>query len=121
MGFGDIPFTELPMFGSPFDLRGYYWGKYRDRTMAYGLVEYRYMFCSEEARLRGRFLSRLGFAVWGGTGSIGATPADWNRWKANYGVGLRFEVQPKKNFRLDVGREPGVKGWLFYMNMTEAF
>ena len=26
MGFGDIPFTELPMFGSPFDLRGYYWG-----------------------------------------------------------------------------------------------
>lgn len=121
MGFGDIPFTELPMFGSPFDLRGYYWGKYRDRTMAYGLVEYRHMFCNEEVRLRGRFLSRLGFAVWGGAGSIGATPADWTRWKTNYGVGLRFEVQPKKNFRLDVGREPGVKGWLFYMNMTEAF
>ena len=24
IGLGDIPFTELPTFGSPFDLRGYY-------------------------------------------------------------------------------------------------
>ena len=121
MGFGDIPFTELPMFGSPFDLRGYYWGKYRDKSMAYGIMEYRHMFGSEASYRRGNFWSKLGFVVWDGTGTIGRTPAEWNRWKWNYGAGLRVQVQPKKNFRLDVGREPGQKGVLFYMNMTEAF
>lgn len=121
IGFSDIPFTELPSFGSPNDLRGYYLGKYRDKSMAYGIVEYRHMFGSEEAYRRGRFYSKLGFVVWGGVGTIGDTPAQWNRWKWNYGVGLRIQVQPRKNFRLDVGKEPGQKGMLFYMNMTEAF
>ena len=121
MGFGDIPFTELPMFGSPFDLRGYYWGKYRDKSMAYGIMEYRHMFGSEASYRRGNFWSKLGFVVWGGTGTIGRMPAEWNRWKWNYGAGLRVQVQPKKNFRFDVGRDPGQNGVLFYMNMTEAF
>lgn len=111
MGFGDIPFTELPMFGSPFDLRGYYWGKYRDKSMAYGIMEYRHMFGSEASYRRGNFWSKLGFVVWGGTGTIGRMPAEWNRWKWNYGAGLRVQVQPKKNFRFDVGREPGQKGY----------
>ena len=35
IGMGDVPYSELPSFGSPFDLRGYYWGKYRDKSMAY--------------------------------------------------------------------------------------
>ena len=48
IGVGNVPFTELPSFGSPFDLRGYYWGKYRDKTMAYGILEYRHMFGSVE-------------------------------------------------------------------------
>ncbi len=121
IGFNDIPFTELPMFGSPFDLRGYYWGKYRDRSMMYGLVEYRHMFGSNEAYERGTFGSKLGFAVWGGAGTIGDTPLDWKKWKLNYGIGLRIQIQKNKNFRLDIGREPGSKGLLFYMNMTEAF
>lgn len=121
IGFNDIPFTELPMFGSPFDLRGYYWGKYRDKSMMYGIVEYRHMFGSYEAASRGTFGSKLGFAVWAGTGTIGNTPLQWTKWKFNYGIGLRIQIQKNKNFRLDVGREPGGKGVLFYMNMTEAF
>ena len=36
-------------------------------------------------------------------------------------VGLRIQMQKNKNFRIDIGREPGVRGILFYMNMTEAF
>lgn len=121
IGFNDIPFTELPMYGSPFDLRGYYWGKYRDKSMLYGLVEYRHMFGSNEAYSKGRFFSKFGFAVWCGTGTLGETPAEWSRWKLNYGAGLRIQLQPGKNIRLDVGKEPGTKGVLFYMNMTEAF
>ena len=121
IGFNDIPFTELPMFGSPFDLRGYYWGKYRDKSMMYGIAEYRHMFGSQEAYERGTFWSKLGFVVWGGIGTIGDTPLQWKKWKLNYGIGLRIQMQKNKNFRINIGREPGVKGILFYMNMTEAF
>lgn len=120
IGFDNVPYTELPIFGSPFDLRGYLWGKYRDKSMAYGIVEYRHMFMSQEAYERGAFWSKFGAVAWVGTGTIGDTPAKWDKWKFNYGVGLRIQLQPRKNFRLDIGREPGQK-WGVYMNMTEAF
>ncbi len=120
IGFGDVPYTELPTFGNPFDLRGYLWGKYRDKSIAYGIVEYRHMFMSQEAYERGRFWSKFGVAGWGGTGTLGHTPADWKTWKLNYGFGLRIQLQPRKNFRLDIGKEPGQK-WGIYMNITEAF
>ncbi len=116
----NVPYTELPGFGNPFDLRGYIWGKYRDKSMAYGIVEYRHMFMSQEAYERGAFWSKFGVVGWVGTGTIGKTPADWSQWKLNYGLGLRIQLQPRKNFRLDIGKGPGQK-WGVYMNMTEAF
>ena len=121
IGLGDVPFTELPTFGSPFDLRGYYMGKYRDKSMAYGIVEYRHMFGSSAKYKSGNFWAKCGFVAWVGTGTIGETPFDWNKWKLNFGAGLRFQMQPGKNFRLDVGKEPGQPGMQVYMNMTEAF
>ena len=121
IGLGDIPFTELPTFGSPFDLRGYYMGKYRDKSMAYGIVEYRHMFGSPAKYKSRNFWAKCGFVAWVGTGTIGETPFDWNKWKLNFGAGLRFQMQPGKNFRLDVGKEPGQPGMQVYMNMTEAF
>ncbi len=120
IGIDNVPYTELPNFGNPFDLRGYAWGKYRDKSMAYGIVEYRHMFMSEEDYKRGAFWSKFGAVAWVGTGAIGKTPVDWDKWKFNYGVGLRIQLQPRKNFRLDIGKEPGQK-WGIYMNMTEAF
>lgn len=120
IGMGNIPFTELPTFGSPFDLRGYYMGKYRDKSMAYGIVEYRHMFGSPAAYKSGNFWAKCGFVTWIGTGTLGKSPIDWNKWKLNFGAGLRIQMQPGKNFRLDVGNEPG-QGMQIYMNMTEAF
>lgn len=122
IGVGNVPFTELPSFGSPFDLRGYYWGKYRDKSMAYGILEYRHMFGSMEKYRSGNFWAKCGFVGWIGTGTIGNAPiVDWSKWKFNYGVGLRIQMQPGKNFRLDVGKDPGQSGMAIYMNMTEAF
>lgn len=120
IGMDNVPYTELPSFGNPFDLRGYTWGKYRDKSMAYAIVEYRHMFMSQEAYDRGAFWSKFGVVGWVGTGTLGNTPADWNKWKLNYGIGLRIQLQPRKNFRLDIGKEPG-QAWGVYMNMTEAF
>lgn len=122
IGTGNVPFTELPSFGSPFDLRGYYWGKYRDKTMAYAILEYRHMFGSMEKYKSGNFWAKCGFVGWVGTGTIGNAPVvDWNKWKINYGVGIRIQMQPGKNFRLDIGKDPNQKGMAVYMNMTEAF
>lgn len=121
IGFGDIPYSELPTFGSPFDLRGYYIGKYRDKSMAYGIVEYRHMLGSMEKYKSGNFWAKCGFVVWGGTGTVGETPFDWNKWKFNFGAGIRFQMQPGKNFRLDIGKGVGESGVQVYMNMTEAF
>ncbi len=120
IGFDNVPYTELPSFGSPFDLRGYLLGKYRDKSMAYGIVEYRHMFMTKEDLDRGSFWAKFGAVAWVGTGTLGKTPADWNKLKLNYGAGLRIQIQPGKNFRLDFGKEPGQKLGI-YFNMTEAF
>lgn len=120
IGLGNVPFTELPSFGSPFDLRGYYWGQYRDKTMAYGIVEYRHMFGSPASYKSGNFWAKVGFVTWVGTGSIANDVTGLSKWKMNYGAGLRIQMQPGKNFRLDVGAEPG-RGAGVYFNMTEAF
>lgn len=118
---GDVPLTDLPTFGSPTDLRGYAKGHYRDKTMGYAIAEYRHMFGSTEIyNYRRPFYSRLGVVVWGGVGTMGPNISKWNTLKWNYGFGLRYEVQPNNNFRLDVGKSPHGE-WMVYMNMIEAF
>ncbi len=119
--FGDIPFNKYPLVGSPFDLRGYYVGQYRSRSTAYAIAEYRHMFnFGDETKTR-RFFSRFGFAAWAGSGFMGQNPVKYEAALPNFGAGLRIELQPRMNFRLDVGRSPIDKQTLFYFNMTEAF
>ena len=43
-GFDDMPYGEMSQPGTPFDLRGYSWGRYRDFAMVFALAEYRHMF-----------------------------------------------------------------------------
>ncbi|MFI3269791.1 MAG: BamA/TamA family outer membrane protein [Rikenellaceae bacterium] len=121
MTYGDVPFTELPMFGSPFDLRGFYWGQYRDKSMGYAIAEYRQMLGSQADYKAGRAISKFGYVVWAGTGTLGNTPSEWREYRYNFGIGLRAQIQPRKNFRFDIGKGQGESGMLFYMNMTEAF
>lgn len=121
-GIGNVPYTNLPTFGSPFDLRGYIMGKYRDQNMGYVMAEYRHMFGTAEQHARRAFVSRIGAAAWFGAGSIAHQMRELTQWNINYGIGLRYEIQPNKNFRLDIGRGIGKQnGWLVYLNMTEAF
>ena len=39
----------------------------------------------------------------------------------NYGLGLRIEVQPRMNVRLELGKNTVNNQTLFYFNITEAF
>ena len=119
--FGDIPYNKIPLVGSPFDLRGYYVGQYRNNSTAYAIAEYRHMFnFGDETRTR-RFFSRFGFAAWVGSGFMGKNPVKYEAVLPNFGAGLRIELQPRMNFRLDIGHSPIDKQTLIYFNMTEAF
>ena len=52
---------------------------------------------------------------------MGPTPGKIEGVLPNLGLGLRIEVQPRMNVRLDFGRDMVNKQNLFYFNMTEAF
>lgn len=111
---GDVPYGELSQPGTPFDLRGYPWGQYRDFDMLFGIVEYRYMLMKKTGDL-----SKSGFVGWVGLGTIGETVSEFNGALPNFGVGYRFEVQPRMNLRVDFGW--GVETFGFYFNFNEAF
>jgi hypothetical protein len=121
---GEVPWAELSQLGSSTDLRGYRQGRYRDKAMVYAIVEYRHQFPSEG---RATGLSRHGVVGWGGVGSIGADVPSFDNWLPNWGVGYRFEVQPRMSVRADVGfgREFLESGNVYvpsvYFSFTEAF
>ncbi|MCG8580127.1 MAG: outer membrane protein assembly factor [Bacteroidales bacterium] len=119
--FGDVPITRMQMIGSPFDIRGYYLGQYRDKSAHFGLAEYRHMFNSDKQNLWGKLYNRLGLAAWGGVGFMGPDLGNVEAVLPNFGAGLRIEVQPRMNFRIDVGHNPVDNLTLVYFNMTEAF
>lgn len=117
----NIPLTQYALTGTPFDLRGYYQGQYRDKSSHIVMAEYRQMLnTDQETRLK-RIVNHLGFVVWGGCGFMGPNPVKVEGVLPNYGVGLRIEVQPRMNVRLDLGKNTVNNQTLFYFNMTEAF
>lgn len=119
--FGDVPLNQYALSGTPFDLRGYYMGQYRDKSSHVVLAEYRQMFNTDKETWLKRMLSHLGFVAWGGCGFMGPTMGKIEGVLPNAGVGLRIEVQPRMNVRLDFGRNFANDQSLFYFNMTEAF
>ena len=116
-----IPLNKYILTGTPFDLRGYYMGQYRDKSSHLAMVEYRQMFNTDKSNWFKKIANRLGYVVWGGVGMMGPNPTKIEGVLPNAGVGLRIEVQPRMNVRLDIGRNFVNKESLFYFNMTEAF
>jgi len=113
-GTGDVPWGELSQPGTPFDLRGYTWGQYRDKDMLFAIAEYRYMFMKKNGNL-----SKSGVVGWVGAGTLGETVSSFTGILPDVGVGYRFEVQPRMNLRIDFGW--GVETFGFYFNFNEAF
>lgn len=118
-GFGEVPWSELGMLGSPFDLRGYRWGRYRQQTIAYGIAEYRYTFTAGARPDGAAELSKHGLVGWVGAGTLGEDVGSLEGLLPNIGVGYRFAVQHRLNVRFDIGI--GSESQAFYFNFTEAF
>jgi Omp85 superfamily domain len=111
----DVPYAEMSQLGTPNDLRGYTWGRYRDESMLYGIAEYRHMFM----RRSGQERSKHGFVAWVGAGTVMQDISQISTFLPNFGIGYRFEVQPRMNVRFDYGWGNDTSG--LYFNFTEAF
>jgi len=107
---GEVPWNMLPLLGGNHRMRGYYEGRYRDKNVISGQIEYR------------RDLSwRHGVVGWLGAGTMGPSFSSLNngRWLPSTGIGYRFAFKPRINVRLDYGIGKGSSG--FYFQVGEAF
>ncbi len=109
---GDVPFFDLCLLGAKSDIRGYTVGRYQDRTLLAGQVEYR----------RGLY-KKFGGVVFGGIAQVGKNLHDFNSssWLPAAGAGLRYMVSEvhKLNFRVDLAR--GRDETALYVSVGEAF
>jgi hypothetical protein len=113
---GDVPWSELTQVGTPFDLRAYRWGQYRERTGFTAVLEYRFMLPFAPDSL----WSHFGAAGWVGVGALGTTPLpDFSQVLPAAGLGLRVELLRRITVRLDVGF--GRDSRAVYFNLLEAF
>lgn len=107
---GNIPWDRLPELGDDKRMRGYYQGRYRDRNLFSGQIEYR------------RKLSwRHGYVLWAGAGTLSPEQRTLGQgpWLPTVGAGYRFEFKPRMNVRLDFGIGRASSG--FYFQVGEAF
>ncbi|EBY2753063.1 hypothetical protein DVF53_20895 [Salmonella enterica subsp. enterica serovar Kottbus] len=107
---GDVPWSSLPLLGDSHRMRGYYEGRYRDKNVVSGQMEFRH-----------RLSWRHGVVGWMGAGTMAPSfhMLSHSRWLPSVGVGYRFEFKPRMNVRLDYGIGKGSSG--FYFQVGEAF
>ncbi len=107
---GEVPWSMMPLLGSDERMRGYYQGRYRDKKVVSGQLEY-----------RRQLTWRHGIVAWAGAGTMGPSLSSLNngRWLPSAGIGYRFEFKPRVNVRLDYGIGNGSSG--FYFQVGEAF
>ncbi len=107
---GDTPWGAMSTLGGSHNMRGYFEGRYRDKSEVDICVE-----------LRQNVWRRNGVVLWGGAASIFAKPSQiqLKRILPNWGIGYRWEFKKNMNIRLDLGFGRGQCGFIF--NINEAF
>ena len=113
IGVGDVPYGEMSQLGTPFDLRGYLWGRLRDKSLVYGIAEYRHKLYIKSKP------SRHSLVAWTGIGTIFNEDSKTYYGVPNLGFGYRLEIQPRVSVRLDYGFGMQTQG--FYFNFQQAF
>ena len=64
--FGDVPLNKYALSGTPFDLRGYYMGQYRDKSSHVVMAEYRQMINTDKGNWVKRMAQPCGLCGLGG-------------------------------------------------------
>lgn len=96
---GDVPFNQMALMGGETIMRGYYYGRYRDKNMIAAQAEYRMLPFS--------FSKRFGATFFAATAAVAPSIGSFrsNDFKLSGGAGLRYLLFPKKDIfvRFDVG------------------
>jgi hypothetical protein len=112
---GAVPFNQMALIGGESMMRGYYYGRYRDKNMIAGQAEYRI--------LPAAFSKRIGAAVFAATAAVAPRISSLrsDNLKVAGGAGLRYLLFPKKDIfmRFDVGLTKEGRGFYFFIG--EAF
>jgi hypothetical protein len=111
LNFGSPSWGMMSLLGTPYSMRGYYEGRYRDKHKIEAQVE-----------LRQHVWRRHGFTVWAGAGTVFSKFGSirFDRLLPNFGMGYRWEFKKDVNLRLDYGfGKCGQQGLVF--NINEAF
>ncbi len=110
--FGEPPFERMPVAGGPKILRGVRNGRFRDRHLVAGQVEY-----------RTPMWWRLGLAAFAATGRVGHELDDvlTRGWKLAAGGGLRVAVKRKDGLHLRADAGISADGYEIYIDILEAF
>lgn len=110
---GDVPFNQMAQLGGESMMRGYYFGRFRDKNQIALQAEYRFL------PLPWGFTNRVGAATFVSTGSVFNS---FNNLKVGDlkfagGAGLRFLLFPKKDIwtRLDYAITKEGTGFYFYI------
>lgn len=109
----DAPLSEYALFGSSEILRGYKKGRYVERNLLAGQVEYRKNFKN----------SRFGLVAFAGTGDVYNSLDDFkfSNLRPNFGIGLRFLLDKKENLNIRFDWGFGDSTNNVYLNIAEAF
>jgi hypothetical protein len=112
---GDAPFNQLALVGGETIMRGYYLGRYRDKSYVAAQAEYRW--------LPFPFSKRFGGVAFAAVGTVAPSPREFQfrNLLPTGGVGLRYLLFASKDIflRFDVGLTPEGPG--FYIFTGEAF
>lgn len=112
---GDAPFNNLSLLGGENLMRGYYLGRYRDKTLAATQAEYRL--------LPLWFSKRIGAAVFAGAGTVAPSISEIQlrtlKWSAGAGVRYLFFKKKDVYIRGDIAFTPEGQG--YYIFLGEAF
>ncbi len=114
-----VPFMRYATVGGVNIFRGYYNYQYRDKSMLTAQVEYRYWL--QVNGDWGVLLNRFGFAAWVGTGVIGRNIVRYDHLLPQAGLGVRFALRDRLNFRFDVAHNPIDNDTLWYIGFSESF
>lgn len=110
---GDVPFNELALLGGNEIMRGYREGRYVDRHLIAGQMEYRKSFGD----------SRWGAVAFLGGGDVSNSISGFKfkNLRPNYGAGIRFKLDKTENLNLRFDYGIGQDSNYFYFTIAEAF
>jgi outer membrane protein assembly factor BamA len=109
---GNVPYMQMALMGGTRRMRGYYEGRFRDRSM--GILQAAYRF---------PLVWRLKMSVFGGYGAVSDEISELNLSDFRYTVGLGLRIlllkEEKAHVRLDYGLGKNTSG--IYITIGEAF